>query len=329
MKEVLYYLQTVRKQIVVFLLFCGIFVLVFALCRLPLATVAYGGGIGGFFGLLILAGSYRDWKKRRERLWAVKRELEVGLDALPKPRDQIEAQYQELLRGLYGQKQELVTEYNGRFQELVEYYTIWAHQIKTPIAAMDLILQQEESSFQKQIAQELRRIRQYVEMALVVLRLDADSTDYVIKEYELDDIICQALRKFAPSFIYKKIRLVYEPLGKRVLTDEKWLLFVIEQLLSNALKYTRKGTIEILLEEPATLCIRDSGMGIAPEDLPRIFEKGYTGYNGRKDKKASGIGLYLCRRILGKLNHGITVDSVLGEGTIVRVNLYRERRKLE
>ena len=329
MKSVLEYLYGLKKQILIFFLFCGVFALVFGLYGLPLSAVAYSGGICAFFGVLVLGRSYGSWKARLGQLEILKKELNVSLDGLPEPQNVLEGRYQELLRELYSQKQQLVTDYNSRYQELVEYYTIWAHQIKTPIAAMDLILQQEDSAVNRQIDQELRRIRRYVEMVLVVLRLDSESTDYMVKEYELDDIIRQAVRGFASSFIYKKMRLVYEPIHKKVLTDEKWLLFVLEQLLSNALKYTKKGSIEILLEEPLTLCIRDSGMGIAPEDLPRIFEKGYTGYNGRKDKKASGIGLYLCRRICRKLNHDISVDSVLDKGTIVRINLYRERRRLE
>lgn len=137
------------------------------------------------------------------------------------------------------------------------------------------------------------------------------------------------MRKYASQFIRKKIRLVYEPLSCQVLTDEKWLLFVIEQVLSNALKYTRSGEISITLEAPQTLCIRDTGIGIAEEDLPRIFEKGFTGYNGRSDKKASGIGLYLCRRISGRLNHTISVTSRVDVGTEVRIDLYHRTMEVE
>ena len=169
--------------------------------------------------------------------------------------------------------------------------------------------------------EELQRIEQYVEMVLTYLRLDAGSTDYVIKEYSLDDIVRQAVRKYAAQFIRKKIRLVYEPLNVTVLTDEKWLLFVVEQLLSNALKYTRSGSVSITLEQPKTLCITDTGIGIAPEDVPRIFEKGYTGYNGRQDKRSSGIGLYLCRRICHNLHHGISIRSAVGKGTAVLLEL--------
>ena len=150
-----------------------------------------------------------------------------------------------------------------------------------------------------------------------------------MKNYDLDRIIKQAVRKYASQFIRKRITLEYEPFTCQVLTDEKWLLFVVEQVISNALKYTRSGRVSITLEAPKTLCIRDTGIGIDPQDLPRIFEKGFTGYNGRNDKKASGIGLYLCRRICRNLKHGITVESRADEGTCVRIYLDREALEVE
>ena len=179
------------------------------------------------------------------------------------------------------------------------------------------------------LREELRRIEQYVEMVLCYLRLDSNSTDYVIREYDLDEIVKQAVRRHAATFIRKKLRLEYEPLGARVVTDEKWLLFVIDQVLSNALKYTNEGGIAITLETPKTLCIRDTGIGIAPEDLPRIFEKGYTGDNGRSDKKASGIGMYLCSRICANLGHGISITSTPGQGTEVRIDLKNTELEVE
>lgn len=123
-------------------------------------------------------------------------------------------------------------------------------------------------------------------MVLSYLRLESDSTDYIIRKYKLDSIIKQALRKYSSQFIRKKIRLNYESINVKILTDEKWLLFVIEQILSNALKYTNTGgEISIFLKPGQILCIKDNGIGISPEDLPRIFENGFTGYNGRTDKK--------------------------------------------
>ena len=130
-----------------------------------------------------------------------------------------------------------------------------------------------------------------------------------------------------PATIRKKLRLVYEPVGRSALTDEKWLSFVLEQVLSNAIKYTSEGGVTIRLDEPLTLVVEDTGIGVAPEDLPRIFERGYTGLNGRADKSATGIGLYLCRAVMRKLGHEIAAESEPGRGT--RIRLMLEAAKLE
>ena len=173
-----------------------------------------------------------------------------------------------------------------------------------------------------ELSAELQKIEGYAQMVLSYLRLESDSTDYIIRKYSLDKIIKQAVRKYSSQFIRKKIRLKYQSIDVNVLTDEKWLLFVVEQILSNALKYTNSGgEISIYLKPGQVLCIKDSGIGIASDDLPRIFEKGFTGYNGRTDKKASGIGLYLCRRICTKLGHQITATSESGIGTEITLDL--------
>ena len=222
-----------------------------------------------------------------------------------------------------------ITDNQRAYSEMVDYYTIWAHQIKTPIASMRLTLQNEDTALFRQLANDLFRIEQYVEMVLTFLRLNSESTDYVIREYDLDKIIRQSVKKFAGEFISRKLSLIYEPLHITVLTDEKWLSFVIEQVLSNALKYTPSGSISITMESGNKLCIRDTGIGIAAEDLPRIFEHGYTGYNGRADKKASGIGLYLCKRICARLGHGIEAESKIDEVTCIVIDLFREHLEVE
>ena len=127
----------------------------------------------------------------------------------------------------------------------------------------------------------------------------------------------------------KKISLDFQETGRTVLTDEKWLSFVVEQLLSNAVKYTPEGGLVRVYGDGETLVIADSGIGIRPEDLPRVFEKGFTGFNGREDKKSTGIGLYLCRQVLDRLNHRISITSRLGQGTLVRLDLSRARREVE
>lgn len=160
-------------------------------------------------------------------------------------------------------------------------------------------------------------------MVLQYLRLENMNEDLLIRKCSLDSIVKQAVRKYAKSFIRKKIRLDYRELDREVLTDEKWLVFVVEQILSNALKYTREGTVSIRMDpgNPFTLLVEDTGIGIAPEDLPRLFSRGFTGCNGREDKKSTGIGLYLCRRILNKLSHTISIDSEIGKGTRVSIGL--------
>jgi hypothetical protein len=166
-------------------------------------------------------------------------------------------------------------------------------------------------------------------MVLTFLRLNSKTTDYVIREYDLDEIIKREVKKFSTDFIDRHLSLNYEPVSAKVITDEKWLSFVIGQVISNALKYTTSGEITITLEKEKTLRIRDTGIGIGPEDLPRIFENGYTGANGRKDQKASGIGLYFCRRICQNLGHTITVESTVGVGTTVDIDLAQRKMMME
>lgn len=316
------YWKQCRKGLGIFLLFSLIFLGVFLLYGIPIEAVLYPAILCGLLGLIFLAlDMHRAWRTYRQ-LEILKTLPAPLMEPFPEPDTMEAAEYQEIIRTLREGQKQLESGMALRYEEMVEYYTIWAHQIKTPIASMRLTLQNEDSELSRRLSEDLLRIEQYVEMVLCYLRLDSSSTDYVFQEYDLDGIVKQAVRKFAGQFIRRKIRLDYQPLHTRVVTDEKWLLFVVEQVLSNALKYTpAAGTVTIDLEEPKTLCIRDTGMGIAPEDLPRVFEKGYTGYNGRNDKKASGIGLYLCRRICKNLNHVISVDSSLDSGTVVRIRL--------
>lgn len=279
--------------------------------------------------LLFFLLDIRNVKRKHEKLEELSRLSAQMMMNLPAIQSQDDADYQAIIETLRREQTQLQTDMTMRYQDMIDYYTIWAHQIKTPIASMRLTLQNEDSALSRQLSEELQRIEQYVEMVLAFLRLDSDSKDYVFREQELDPIVRDAVKKFAGQFIRKKLKLIYEPLNVKVLTDEKWLSFVIEQVLSNALKYTSKGSITIDMEKPLTLCIRDTGIGIAPEDLPRVFEKSYTGYNGRTDKKASGIGLYLCKRICNNLGHRITIMSSLDKGTVVRIHLEHKNLKVE
>lgn len=313
-------------------LFIGIFAFLgisFALYGLPAKAVIYPLILCSAAGLLYLAYKYYVLIKRHKEINELRNTAAELIDSLPKPRTVLEEDYCEVIREFAEQKRKVLEDTAEETARLMDYYTLWVHQIKTPIASMRLRLQREDSELSRNLLSELGRIERYVEMVLTYLRLESTGSDYIFQEYDLDSIIGEAVRKFAGDFIMRKLKLNYEPVNRKVLTDEKWLSFVIEQVLSNALKYTKQGEISIYVEQPLTLCIEDTGMGISKEDLPRIFERNYTGVRGRADKKSSGIGLYLCSRICKNLNHEISAESEAGRGTKVRINLETKKIGIE
>lgn len=324
MKLFFVYLKQNLKIIFIFLLFCLIFFVSFLLYHLPLEAVIHPSFVCLILIAIFLCVDFRKVLIKHNTLLKMKKTGALMIDELPEISNIDDRDYQQIIRLLCEEQRVSEAAFAEKYDDMINYYTVWAHQIKTPISAMRLTLQNEDSSLSRKLSRELFKIEQYVEMVLTFLRLGSSSTDYVIKEYDLDIIVKQSVKKFAGEFIDRKIKLEYSPCDIKVVTDEKWLSFVIEQLLSNALKYTFEGSVKIYLKSPETLCIEDTGIGISPEDLPRIFENGYTGYNGRNDKKASGIGLYLCRRICKNLGHEISVSSVVGKGTTASLDLSRD-----
>lgn len=329
MKVFLKYISDHIKILSFFLLSAAVYLFTLFMFKLPLEAVLYAFLISAFLGLIFIITDFRKYYAKHIKLKALKHEICFTLEHLPNVNSLIENDYRNLINILFDEKFSVQNENYKRYTELIDYYTVWAHQIKTPISAMRLNLQSEDTPQNRELNEDLQKIEQYADMVLCYLRLDSDTNDFILKEYDLDKIIKQAVKKFSMQFIRRKIRLEYEPVECNVLTDEKWLLFVIEQVLSNSLKYTKIGSIHIYLESPGTLCIKDTGIGISPEDLPMIFEKGYTGCNGRSDKKASGIGLYLCKRICKNLGHKISVQSEVGNGTIVKIDLNKENIEFE
>lgn len=217
-------------------------------------------------------------------------------------------------------------EASAKQRDMQEYYSMWVHQVKTPIAALRLLLDQDSDSegivSRSEKTAELFRIEQYVEMALQYARLDSEDTDFVFDHVALEPVVRSAVRKYARLFIGKKIAVQVSSSPATVLTDAKWIGFVMEQILSNAVKYTAKGSVTadiIESRESTSVVIQDTGIGIRAEDLPRICEKGFTGYNGHANEHSSGIGLYLCRRILDKLGHKLEIQSEEGRGTTVKI----------
>lgn len=315
------FLKEHRLYILFFLLSTGIFAFLFALYNLPMKAVFYPALLSAALGLLLFGKSFHSYsnahRKRQEQL----QQIELYYDQLENDQTLAGEDYREMIRALGKINIDNQTRSKEREKDSMDYYTTWVHQIKTPISVMQMILQNEDTEEHRELRAELFRIEQYVEMVLSYLRLQSGSTDYVIQEYPLDDIIRQAIRKYAPQFIRKKIKLDYKPTDAIVLTDEKWLLFILEQLLSNALKYTVNGSIEISVSDDLVLSVKDTGIGIAPEDLPRIFEKGFTGYNGRADKKSTGLGLYLCKQAADRLSIGISARSTPKVGSVFCLDL--------
>lgn len=302
----------------------AVFAAVFALYGIRMEAAWYPILITALFGVIMLAAGFVRYDKRRrnmERILSSDGIFPDAADILPKAESLEEEDYHELLGKMEAAFRKKKGEWDASRRDMDDYYAIWVHQIKAPIAVMKVMLQQEDTPENRELSAELFRVEQYAEMALCYVRLGEGASDLVIQEYDLDTIIRKAVRKYAGQFIRRRIRLVYEGTAVRVITDEKWLSFIIEQLLSNAVKYTSEGSVTIAVEDGKKLSVTDTGIGISPEDMPRIFEKGYTGYNGRLDKKSTGIGLYLCRKAAEKLGHVLTAESEPGKGSRFTIDL--------
>ena len=306
------YLKSRINVIVLMVVVEGVFASSYFLFDMPAVTVLYPLILST--SVLIVAGVI-------DFIFAYNKHKKLTQNEIPAAFDPIEKDYQTIVNKLKEEEEFSRQKATSDYNNMVEYYTVWAHQIKTPIASMRLQIQSEDTESARKLMGDLNRIEAYVEMVLTFLRLDSDSTDYVIKEYDLDEIVRPAIRKFSREFILKKLKLEYEPLSYKTITDSKWMSFIVEQVISNAVKYTSEGSVRIYMSEPGILCIEDTGIGISEEDLPRIFENGYTGFNGREDKRASGIGLYLCKRISDNLGHKIYAESKVGEGTKIFLDM--------
>ncbi|MBF0715911.1 sensor histidine kinase [Gemelliphila palaticanis] len=235
--------------------------------------------------------------------------------------------YLEVINNLKKESIKIIEKTNIEKNNITDYYTQWVHQIKTPISALSFLIENEEDANQKRLLEaELFKIEQYVELVLTYLRLDVDKNDFYAENVKLQTLINKVIKKHSNIFIHKKIS-IENNVDLTVISDKKWLEFVFDQIVSNSLKYTSKGGFLKIYREENTLFIEDNGIGIQPDNLPRIFEKGYTGFNGRKDKKSSGIGLYLTKKTLDKLGHKIEITSELKKGTVVKIIFSKENIK--
>ncbi|WP_314776681.1 sensor histidine kinase [uncultured Solobacterium sp.] len=221
---------------------------------------------------------------------------------------------------LLNENKNLKSEMLNQKDDLNAYFLMWLHQIKTPMTVSKLLLEKPDDTTNTKLKMQLMYIEQYINMAMNYLKMIDHSTDMDITEVNLDDIIKNLLKKYSLLFIHNHISLEYQSNLTYVISDSQWLTILIEQILSNALKYTENGKIAIqYLEEKHALEIRDTGIGIRSEDIPKIFDRGYSGFNGRMNEKSSGLGLYLARKISERLNIQIEVESKLSKGSIFRL----------
>lgn len=296
--------------------------------------IAEFSGAGVFLCLLVDILKYAERWKELKRCIATSDTYQGMFYTVP---GDLEALYRSMIAKMRQEKEELIFEDQKRYTEMMDYYGMWAHQIKTPIAAMRILVQsgmdreenEENQKLFRQLQMELFKTEQYVEMVLSYLKIGDIAKDMVLERCDLGKVVRQAVKKYSRLFILQKLSLEMGEIAEIVLTDEKWLSFVVEQILSNALKYTKSGSVSIYLEQEGVLVIKDTGIGISAEDLPRIMEKGYTGYNGRIDKRSTGIGLYLCKKVMDKLHHQLRIDSEDGKGTKVVLDLRRTQLDLE
>lgn len=286
--------------------------------------------------ITVLVGFFRYSSKVKALSNALKRLVEEQAQ-LPEAADDVEILYHRLLENQSIARSESESSAAIRQSQMRDYYSMWVHQIKTPISAMKLLLEAEReelgqlmcddeqsqcllSDNMDSFEDELFRIEEYVSMALQYQRVSSTENDFVLEKVSVDGVIRDTIKKYAKIMIRRHIGMNYSGTAQEVYTDGKWLAFMLEQILSNAIKYTPQGVVTIETAEEKYrffITIKDTGIGIKAEDLPRVFEKGYTGYNGHADKKATGIGLYLCRQMADKLGHTIRMESEIGKGTKV------------
>lgn len=289
-----------------------------------LRELTYALTLCGFVCLTAIIVSLIMLRRKLRMLESARRHLPEEASALPNAAQPAEAAWRELTETYQTQFRELSGRMQEDARETSDYYTLWLHQIKTPLAALNLLAQSPAEVDKALLRQETLKIEQYAAIALDYQRLQSIHNDLHLTRVPLYALCCQAVRKLRPLFQYGQIALTLSPFDGDVLTDSKWLMVVLTQVLTNALKYTPPGgRITITQEVPGLLTVADTGIGIRPEDQARVFDRGFTGQTGRGQEKSTGIGLYLCKRICDELGHGIALVSEVGAGTRVTLDLRR------
>lgn len=313
------YLKERINWMVLFLTFTLVFGIIFYLYQLPINHYLYATLIILVIVVINMIVDFIKYSKKHRDLKDLNNNIASLQDNLPKATTQSEIDYQLLIKKISKYNRDLISKADKKQTNLMEYYTLWTHQIKTPLSAMDFLLQERNLDSFDDMELQIMEVESYIDMALEYLRIENMTSDLKLSNYSVKEIVNEAIKAYSKMFIYKNINLELEHTRLNVITDEKWLLFVIKQILSNSLKYSPEGKIMIYVKGNF-LYIEDTGIGIEEEDIARIFDRGFTGYNGRINRKSTGLGLYLVKEVLNNLGHNIKVTSTVGVGTRVEIN---------
>lgn len=294
------------------------------LCAYPIDLILYAPCLSLAILIVIFIIDYNKVDKKLDLMEHLAERSTLDLGLLPPPANPEEELMRLYVEKLQNRLKAAQHESVLKQEEKSTVLTCWIHQIKTPVAALKLLAENSECGEKESFLIECTKIEHYLDMILQMIRLDEYENDLVFSRVDVQKLVRQVIRKYAKSFIYKNNRVVVDVQEISVLSDEKYLQFVIEQICANSLKYTQDGEIRITMDERCILVIEDTGIGISEQDLPRVFEKGFTGYNGRFDKKATGIGLYLVKQVLDRLGNKITIESSIHQGTKISIDLYHK-----
>lgn len=245
-------------------------------------------------------------------------------EVIEEPRFQEARIINDVLKQCNKSMHEKVKHYKDEQIEYREYIETWVHEIKTPIASAKLILENDNSNLSERINYEMKRVEGFIEQVLYYARSSDVSKDYIIKEFSLRSVVMKSVKSNSRDFINKNIKLDIRGIEGNIFSDEKWVEFIINQIIINAVKFSipNEGKVSIyskVNENNIILTIEDNGVGINEKDIDRVFEKGFTGENGRKFGKSTGIGLYLCKKLCDKLGIGISLNSKENIGTKVNI----------
>ncbi len=313
---------------ILFILFISLVIYLDGTVKVSLGNILYIDLVSCFFFmtyLIIRYFYYRNYYKSLSDI--IEKESDEIINRLPKPKSYEQILFHKVLSSLYNEQRAEIQRLCDQKKAYEEFITYWVHQVKTPISVSRLLIEHNSKAPNKEalhsLEEEIDKIENYIEQALYHSKIDDFSKDYLINEVGLDRLIKDSVKKHAKTFINKKISIEMSNTDLQVITDKKWLSFILDQILSNALKYTFDGgrikIYGLIKDKVRKLIIEDNGIGVKPEDLDRVFDKGFTGYNGRENYKSTGIGLYLSKRLARKLGHDIVIESKYGEYTKVMI----------